>query len=125
MEVDGKEIITVAQNRKSILIFFDGPSKTPTELVLNSKYGTFEKYFYCDSKMIVIGYESGYVVGISTNPNQIGKEIFQCKLYKDCLRDITVSQAIGKVVSCGDYEIKVQELSDLQVPSDNNRILLP
>lgn len=45
---------------------------------------------------------------------EVGQELFQLKNHRDCLNDISLSTTIDKVVTCGDNNIKIHSLKNLE-----------
>ena len=106
--------MSVVLNRKSLLLFLRSDLTNPIELSMNAKYGHVLDYHWCSANMILVGFESGHLVAVSTNKATMGQEIFHGKNFKDSLSSLDISIPLNKSVSCGDSFVKVQELSNLQ-----------
>lgn len=63
---------------------------------------------------ILIGFEAGYLIAISTHVKEVGQELLQTKNHRDCLSDIALNTTIGKVVSCGDNNLKIHNLRNIE-----------
>jgi hypothetical protein len=86
----------------------------PFEFALNSKYGAISHLFWHQSGLLA-GFQSGFVASISTEFESMGQELYQAKIYKSSLAELFVSLSLKRCVSCGDNEVKVQDLSNLNV----------
>jgi len=73
----------------------------------------FLLYRYGDG-YILVGFEAGFFIAISTHIKEVGQELFQIKNHRDSLTDIALSQAVGKVATCGDNTLKVHSLQNLE-----------
>lgn len=62
----------------------------------------------------MVGFEAGYFIAISTHIKEVGQELFQIKNHKDSLTDISLSENIGKVATCGDSTVKIHSLQNLE-----------
>lgn len=101
-------------NNKSILVFTLSQLGKPYEFALNSRYGTISHLFWQQSGLLA-GFQSGFLVSISTELELMGQELYQAKIYKISLSELFVSLSLKRCVSCGDNEVKVQDLSNLNV----------
>lgn len=70
-------------------------------------------YRYGDG-YILIGFEAGYFIAISTHIKEVGQELFQVKNHKDSLTDVALSLATGKVVTAGDTVLKIQSIQNVE-----------
>jgi len=70
-------------------------------------------YRYGDG-YILVGFEAGFFIAISTHIKEVGQELFQVKNHKDSLTDIALNQMAGKVATCGDNVLKVHSLQNLE-----------
>lgn len=124
--VDGKsEKLFVAIGKKSVLVFSKTDLSNPIEFGLSSRYGSIQQmYWYNDGSTVLLGFSSGFLVAVSVGDfnnhltvatDSIGQELYQAKIYKSSMNQLYVSQTLKRCVTCGDNEIKVQELSNLQV----------
>lgn len=73
----------------------------------------FLSYRYGDG-YILVGFEAGFFIAISTHIKEVGQELFQIKNHRDSLTDIALSQVVGKVATCGDNTLKVHSLQNLE-----------
>lgn len=63
---------------------------------------------------ILLGFEAGYITAISTHIKEVGQELLQVKNHRDSLNDIAISQLTSKVVTCGDNNLKIHSLQNLE-----------
>lgn len=70
------------------------------------------KILYGDG-YVLIGFSDGYFISISTHAREIGQELFQSKNHKECLTDMALSTAAGKLATCGDNCIKIHGVDNL------------
>ncbi|KAJ3339278.1 WD repeat-containing protein 19, partial [Kappamyces sp. JEL0680] len=114
--VEGKiEKLAVVLGKKSILVFPQGDLDNPFELAMNSRYGAItNSFWYNAGASLLLGFATGFVVAVSADSASMGQELYQAKIYKSYLTDISVSTSVKRCVSCGDNLIKVQDLSNLQ-----------
>lgn len=61
-----------------------------------------------------MGFEAGYITAISTHIKEVGQELFQVKNHRDSLSDLDINQITGKVVTCGDNNLKIHSLQNLE-----------
>nr|KAJ3420801.1 WD repeat-containing protein 19 [Polyrhizophydium stewartii] len=128
-ETANQHLLSMVVNSKSILVFDPQKPQQPIELAFNARYGTIAKYKWFKENQILVGFASGYLVVVSTNPRELGQELFQSKSFKDSLGDIAVSKALNSAATCGDSVIKIHDLSNLQdvssmITLENERGLL-
>lgn len=70
-------------------------------------------YRYGDG-YILVGFEAGFFIAISTHIKEVGQELFQIKNHRDSLTDISLNKTAGKVATCGDNTLKVHSLQNLE-----------
>ncbi|KAJ3011652.1 WD repeat-containing protein 19 [Thoreauomyces humboldtii] len=99
---------------KSIFIHNINHPEAPVELAFQPKYGSVASYQWFADGYILVGFSSGYLIVMSTNPSDLGHEIFSTKNHKGSLSNVAISTVLSKAASCGDSTIKVHELSDLR-----------
>lgn len=71
-------------------------------------------YYRYGDGYILVGFQTGYFIAISTHIKEVGQELFQVKNHKDSLTDLAISQVIGKIATCGDNNIKIHNLQNLE-----------
>lgn len=87
--------------------------QSPALHYFNNNIHAFSLCRYGDG-YILVGFEAGFFIAISTHIKEVGQELFQVKNHRDSLTDIALSQAVGKVATCGDNTIKVHSLQNLE-----------
>ena len=100
---------------KSNLYFFklNGPD-SPLELAFQPHYGDLVSYKWFGDGYIVMGFNTGYFVVISTHPKEIGQELFQTKAHHDNLVSVSVSQNVNLCATAGDNCVKIHSLLDMR-----------
>ena len=61
----------------------------------------------------MIGFQSGYVIVISTLISEIGNEVGSGKLHKESLNHVAYSPVLQKGASVGDSCVKMFDMSDI------------
>jgi WD repeat-containing protein 19 len=97
-----------------VLWLFDYAVKDsrPVELMFNTKYGKVQSYRWFGDGYIMIGFQSGYVVILSTHIEEIGSEINSTKYHNE-LHNIQYSPKLLKGASIGDNCVKMFDMTDL------------
>ncbi|KAJ3181263.1 WD repeat-containing protein 19 [Geranomyces variabilis] len=107
-------VLSVILSGKSLFIYNINHPEAPVELAFQPKYGNVAAYQWFAEGYVLVGFSTGYMIVMSTNPNDLGHEIFSTKNHKGFLSNVAVSNVLNKAASCGDSTIKVHELSDLR-----------
>lgn len=76
--------------------------ENPIELAFQQHYGNIVTYKWFGDGYILLGFNAGYFIAISTHIKEVGQELFQIKNHKNTLTDISICTATGKAASCGD-----------------------
>ena len=109
------EKLLVVKSKKSILVYPNEDFTSPIELSMNSKYGNIMDASWANNgSTILVAFSSGYLVSVSTEASTMGADIYQAKIYKSGMNDVSISRGLRRVATCGDNMIKVQELANLQ-----------
>ena len=111
------EKLIVILNKKSVMLLAQN-LLNPIEFSMNSRYGAIQNAFsYSSGANLLLGFNSGYLVSISLDQNSMGQELYQGKIYKSSMNALFISSYSKRCVSCGDNDVKVQDLGNLQVTS--------
>ncbi|CAI5446230.1 unnamed protein product [Caenorhabditis angaria] len=113
---------------KKILMLADVTSlDNPVNLQFQERYGNITSYSWYNDGYLSIGFDKGYIVSISAHQSELGSEISSITEYKTYLGAVITSQSFDKVLSVGDNQIKIRELSQMNdmyimsdVDTDNN-----
>lgn len=62
----------------------------------------------------MLGFEAGYITAISTHIKEVGQELFQVKNHRDSLNDLAINHLTGKVVTCGDNNLKIHSIQNIE-----------
>jgi WD repeat-containing protein 19 len=122
--------LSINMGRKSIYLFNLSDRDNPIELAFQPKYGDINTYTWFGDGYIMLAFNEGYFVVISTRKRyfyghkiylfldmkEIGQELFSSKFYSS-LKDISYSSGLQKAAICGDNSIKVLEAGNWKVPT--------
>ncbi|KAI9138081.1 WD repeat domain 19, isoform CRA_b [Paraphysoderma sedebokerense] len=86
----------------------------PTELTFHAKYGSIVDYSWFGDRMVLIGFQNGYAIVISTDPEEVGHEKVHCRVLKEGLVSMAVDDRSGKVAFCGGNHISIHDISELK-----------
>jgi len=59
----------------------------------------------------MIGFSEGYAVAISTHMEEIGEELQSLKVHDSGLMALAYSDAANKFATCGEFQLKVVDMS--------------
>ncbi|CAK9101199.1 WD repeat-containing protein 19 (Intraflagellar transport 144 homolog) [Durusdinium trenchii] len=99
VQVKGEMLVLYAVNGK------------PMELSFQSRYGKIVSFDWLSNEVLVVGFSVGVVVAVSTDVNDLGKELFSERLHRTSLTDLVVSPSLERVASCGDSTVHIVDTS--------------
>lgn len=113
----GTEDDTVSANLggKSLLLFnIQDDSKEPMELTFaarddkgNCKYGDLVRHQWYDEDLLMIGFSEGWIVVVSTKPNDIGEEKHSSKFHPSLLVSFAYNAFLKKVATAGEDGVRI------------------
>jgi WD40 repeat protein len=110
---DEHPIISSNLEGRAILIY-DLSSQDTLEFTFSRRYGKIATYAWLNQSVLSVAFETGYVVGVSSRPEENGRETFCIRpLVSERLRDIVVCSSFGVIAVCGDKTIKIFDLTSL------------
>ncbi|KAK2581953.1 hypothetical protein KPH14_002396 [Odynerus spinipes] len=112
--VGGENTVSLIVSKTTLFLYNILDPDNPIELAFQKRYGSIVTYKWYGDGYILVGFEAGYFIAISTHIKEVGQELFQVKNHKDSLTDIALSQIIGKVATCGDSTVKIHSLQNLE-----------
>ncbi|XP_033222946.1 WD repeat-containing protein 19 isoform X2 [Belonocnema kinseyi] len=112
--VGGENTVSLIVGKTTLFLYNILDLENPIELTFQKRYGRIVSYKWYGDGYILVGFEGGYVVAISTHIKEAGQELFQVKNHRDCLNDIALNNIAGKVATCGDNTVKVHSLQSLE-----------
>ncbi|XP_033607097.1 WD repeat-containing protein 19 isoform X3 [Cryptotermes secundus] len=115
--LDGEHTVSVLVGRKTLFLYNLHDPENPVELAFQQRYGSVVTYKWFGDGYILLGFSAGFFVAISTHMKEVGQELFQAKNHRNSLNDIAVCSRLGKVASCGDNQVKIHDMSNLQETS--------
>ncbi|GMR42999.1 hypothetical protein PMAYCL1PPCAC_13194, partial [Pristionchus mayeri] len=92
-----------------------GQDMPTVNLAFQEQYGEIVTYNWYDNGRLIVGFRSGQWVSISARESEIGSELHTEKAFSTYLSDITVNQALGRIICCGDNQIRIYDLSTYQI----------
>jgi WD repeat-containing protein 19 len=102
--------ISVCMDRKTILLYDLDDPENALELAFQPRYGTIISFQWFKGSNIVISFSLGFLVVISTNLSEIGREQFCRRFDDDVLRDMAHCSFRQYVAICNDSCIKIIDM---------------
>lgn len=112
--VPGESTISMILGKRTLFLYHLPEPDSPTELGFQNRYGNLLQHKWFGDGYILLGFSMGHVVAISTHPREVGQELWQVKNHRDSLSCIAVSKELELVASCGDNNVKIHAMSNLQ-----------
>lgn len=112
--VPGENTISMIIGKRTLYLYHLPEPESPTELGFQSRYGNLMQHLWFGDGYILLGFSLGHVVAISTHPREVGQELWQVKNHRDSLTSIAISKELELVASCGDNNVKIHAMSNLQ-----------
>lgn len=99
-------LVSVSMDYKTILLYNLIDGENALELAFQSRYGSIVSFAWFNSSYIMVGFTLGYLVVISTNIEQIGREQFAARFHRDSLIDLSYNSISHQLICCNDTTIK-------------------
>jgi WD repeat-containing protein 19 len=98
--------LTANQGGKSVMLLDGGGA--PVELAFAARYGRVVAYTgFGEGRFMLLGFSEGYVVIISTAPEDLGEELFSSgRLLKEPLGDVCASGGAGRAAVAGGSTVR-------------------
>ncbi|XP_076676074.1 intraflagellar transport protein Oseg6 isoform X2 [Andrena cerasifolii] len=112
--IGGENTVSLIISKTTLFLYNILDPENPIELAFQKRYGPIVTYKWYGDGYILVSFETGYFTAISTHIKEVGQELFQVKNHKDCLTDLAISQVVGKIATCGDNNIKIHSLQNLE-----------
>ncbi|XP_049544255.1 WD repeat-containing protein 19 [Anopheles darlingi] len=112
--VPGENTISMILGRRTLFLYHLPEPDSPTELGFQQRYGSLLQHKWFADGYILLGFSLGHVVAISTHPREVGQELWQVKNHRDSLTSIAVCKELELIASCGDNNVKIHSMSNLQ-----------
>eukprot|EP00823_Brevimastigomonas_motovehiculus_P006125 TRINITY_DN4893_c0_g1_i1.p1 TRINITY_DN4893_c0_g1~~TRINITY_DN4893_c0_g1_i1.p1 ORF type:complete len:415 (+),score=66.41 TRINITY_DN4893_c0_g1_i1:119-1363(+) len=107
-----QDIVSVSMDRKTILLYSLEDPENALELAFQQRYGYIVAFEWFRDGFIIVGFSLGYVVVISTDPSEIGREQFCQRFHKDSLHNLAYSPRRHRLVTCSPFWLKVIDMND-------------
>lgn len=112
--VPGENTLSMILGNRTLYLYHLPEPDSPTELGFQHKYGSLIQHKWFGDGYVLLGFAMGYIVAISTHPREVGQELWQVKNHRDSLSAIAVCTEMQLIASCGDNNIKIHSMSNLQ-----------
>ncbi len=112
--IPGENTISMILGKRTLFLYHLPEPDSPTELGFQHRYGSLIQHKWFGDGYILLGFSLGHVVAISTHPREVGQELWQVKNHRDSLSSIAICKELELVASCGDNNIKIHAMSNLQ-----------
>lgn len=112
--VPGENTISMILGKRTLFLYHLPEPDSPTELGFQNRYGSLIEHKWYGDGYILLGFAGGYIVAISTHAREVGQELWQVKNHRDSLSSIAISKELELVASCGDNNVKIHAMSNLQ-----------
>uniref|UniRef100_A0A0L8I442 Anaphase-promoting complex subunit 4 WD40 domain-containing protein n=2 Tax=Octopus bimaculoides TaxID=37653 RepID=A0A0L8I442_OCTBM len=109
-----EDTVSIVISQRYLLLYNINNPDNPIELRFNKSYGSIMAYCWHGDGYIVIGFSSGYFVGISTHIKEIGQELFSTHDHKEGLTNLALSPYLNKIATSGGSSIRIHEMNDSQ-----------
>ncbi|VIO91983.1 WD repeat membrane protein, putative [Brugia malayi] len=76
-------------------------------------YGQIVTFCWYRSNFLLLGFDKGFFVCVSTIAAEIGQEIYAVQDFKTYLSSICINESLSKVLLIGDNQIRIREMSRL------------
>ncbi|XP_062563462.1 WD repeat-containing protein 19 [Armigeres subalbatus] len=110
----GENTISMILGKRTLFLYHLPEPDSPTELGFQQRYGSLLQHKWFGDGYVLLGFSLGHVVAISTHPREVGQELWQVKNHRDSLNSIAVCKELEFIASCGDNNIKIHSMSNLQ-----------
>ena len=105
--------MSVVLGGKSLLLYdVSALDRTPVELAFQPKYGNLVMYRWFGDGYIALGFESGYLVVMSSKQQQMSEELFSQRLHEGRLSAMALSPLLQRGATCSGNTIKVVDFAD-------------
>ncbi|XP_066602951.1 WD repeat-containing protein 19 [Prorops nasuta] len=112
--IGAENTVSLIVSKTTLFLYNILDPENPIELAFQKRYGPIVTYKWYGDGYILVGFEAGYFIAISTHIKEVGHELFQIKNHRDCLTDVALCHITGKVVTCGDNTLKIHSLQNLE-----------
>ncbi|XP_055530330.1 WD repeat-containing protein 19 [Wyeomyia smithii] len=112
--VPGENTISMILGKRTLFLYHLPEPDSPTELGFQQRYGSLLQHKWFGDGYVLLGFSLGHVVAISTHPREVGQELWQVKNHRDSLNSIAVCKELELIASCGDNNVKIHSMSNLQ-----------
>lgn len=112
--VSGENTVSLIIGKTRLFLYNIRDPDNPIDLGFQKIYGPIVTYKWYGDGYILIGFEAGYLISISTHIREVGQELLQMKNHRDSLNDISLNLITQKIATCGDNTLKIHGLQNLE-----------
>jgi WD repeat-containing protein 19 len=95
----------------SLLLYNLTDPDNPLELAFQAKYGRIVTHNWFDDGHIMLGFDQGFLVVISTMLEEIGEELYSARFHHQKLTDVSYSPNLKLAACAGDSGVKILDCS--------------
>uniref|UniRef100_A0A1I7VRZ3 WD repeat-containing protein 19 n=1 Tax=Loa loa TaxID=7209 RepID=A0A1I7VRZ3_LOALO len=106
-------MLSAVLSQNTILLAELNDNSQPINLQCQVHYGEIVTYSWYRSSFLLLGFNKGFLVCISTIASEIGQEVYAVQDFKTYLSFVYISEASSKVLLTGDSQIRIREMSQL------------
>jgi len=108
----GTKRLSVSISRKSLFIkSIGGDVQAPLDLSFNSKHGDIAIHRWYDDNSVMMGFQTGFVMAVSANKSNPGKELFGTQMFKFAVTGLHICPAKQRAAVCGENMVKFVDLA--------------
>jgi WD repeat-containing protein 19 len=104
---EDENCVSIIMDGRSLLLMNVKEPDNPTELAFKDSYGDIVCHRWFGDGQIAIAFSEGYLVAISTNPKELGEELFCGRFYSTGLVGMDYCEAQGCVAMAGEGGVKI------------------
>ncbi|KAF7987479.1 hypothetical protein HCN44_003241 [Aphidius gifuensis] len=112
--INGDNTISLIINKTRLYLYNLKNPDNPIDIGFQKSYGPIVTYKWYGDCYIIIGFEAGYLLLISTHIKEAGQELMQIKNHRDSLNDLSLNKIHNKIATCGDNTLKIHDIKNLQ-----------
>eukprot|EP00039_Didymoeca_costata_P030876 m.31858 g.31858 ORF g.31858 m.31858 type:complete len:1357 (-) comp8355_c0_seq1:4546-8616(-) len=113
-ESEEETIVSLLVGKETLFMWNSAMPEDPIELEFLAKYGKIVAYEWFGDKKVLVAFNTGHFIIVSTKQKYMGQELFHTQLFKTRMTHAKVSLTLNKVATCGDDSVLIHDLSDPQ-----------
>jgi WD repeat-containing protein 19 len=122
----GAKRLSVCLGRKSLFIkSIGGDVQGPIELTFAPKHGEIHVHRWYDENQILVGFQTGFVMGTSAHKDHAGKELFGAQMFKFPVTGIHLCKPKQRAAVCGENFVKFIDIAGAWTECHDEKIVAP